>query len=66
MATTLNGKKIAFLVAPEAVERVELTEPWKAVVQTGGTPELEPTVLGNVVAECQDRSAQCGCQLGRR
>lgn len=25
----LNGKKIAFLVAPEGVEQVELTEPWK-------------------------------------
>jgi hypothetical protein len=30
MATSLNGKKIAFLVAPEGVEQVELTEPWKA------------------------------------
>src|SRR5204862_1046567 len=35
----LNGKRIAFLAA-EGVEQVELTEPWKAVEQAGGTPEL--------------------------
>jgi protease I len=40
MATTLNGKKIAFLVAPEGVEQVELTEPWRAIVPAGGTDEL--------------------------
>ena len=36
----LDGKRIAFLVAPEGVEQVELTEPWKAVEEAGGTPEL--------------------------
>jgi protease I len=35
----LNGKKIAFL-ATDMVEQVELTEPWKAVEQAGGKPEL--------------------------
>jgi protease I len=40
MATQLQGKKIAFLVANEGVEQVELTEPWKAVEQAGGSPEL--------------------------
>jgi protease I len=40
MAGDLNGKRIAFLVAQEGVEEVELTEPWKAVVQAGGKPEL--------------------------
>jgi protease I len=39
MADELKGKKIAFLAA-EGVEQVELTEPWKAVEQAGGTPEL--------------------------
>ena len=39
MADQLKGKKIAFLAA-EGVEQVELTEPWKAVEQAGGTPEL--------------------------
>jgi intracellular protease, PfpI family len=37
---SLDGKKIAFLVAPEGVEQVELTEPWKAVQQAGGQPVL--------------------------
>jgi protease I len=40
MTTTLAGKRIAFLVAPEGVEQVELTEPWKGVEQEGGKPEL--------------------------
>jgi protease I len=39
MAGKLDGKTIAFLAA-EGVEQVELTEPWKAVEQAGGTPEL--------------------------
>ncbi|MGH3117628.1 MAG: type 1 glutamine amidotransferase domain-containing protein [Gaiellales bacterium] len=37
--TDLNGKRIAFL-ATDMVEQVELTEPWTAVEQAGGTPEL--------------------------
>src|SRR3954451_20102283 len=39
MADSLTAKKIAFL-ATEGVEQVELTEPWKAVQEAGGTPEL--------------------------
>ncbi len=39
MAGKLDGKTIAFL-ATEGVEQVELTEPWRAVEQAGGTPEL--------------------------
>jgi len=35
----LNGKRIAFL-ATDMVEQVELTEPWKAVAEAGGQPEL--------------------------
>ena len=50
MATTLNGKTIAFLVAPEGVEQVELTEPWMAVEQAGGTPELVSTEVGTIQA----------------
>ncbi|WP_049565584.1 type 1 glutamine amidotransferase domain-containing protein [Nonomuraea sp. SBT364] len=41
-------KTIAFLVAPEGVEQVELTEPWKAVKQAGGTPKLVSTGAGQV------------------
>jgi protease I len=37
--TDLKGKRIAFL-ATDMVEQVELTEPWKAVEEAGGTPEL--------------------------
>jgi protease I len=40
MANTLEGKKIAFLVANEGIEQVELTEPWKAVEEAGGQPVL--------------------------
>jgi len=44
----LAGKKIAFLVATEGVEQVELTEPWEAVEQAGGTPVLISTEAGKV------------------
>ncbi|MCU1621916.1 MAG: protease [Frankiales bacterium] len=48
--TTLNGKTVAFLVAPEGIEQVELTEPWKAVQEAGGTPTLVSTRTGMVQA----------------
>jgi protease I len=50
MAATLTGKTVAFLVAPEGIEQVELTEPWKAVEQAGGTPRLVSTDAGTVQA----------------
>ena len=50
MAGKLDGKKIAFLVAPEGVEQVELTEPWKAVEDAGGAPELVSTDSGEIQA----------------
>ncbi|HEX4688114.1 MAG TPA: type 1 glutamine amidotransferase domain-containing protein [Nocardioides sp.] len=46
----LTGKTIAFLVAPEGVEQVELTEPWAAVEQAGGTPKLLSVESGKVQA----------------
>jgi protease I len=46
----LQGKKIAFLVAPQGVEQVELTEPWRAVEQAGGTPRLVSTHPGRIQA----------------
>ena len=46
----LSGKRVAFLVAPEGIEQVELTEPWKAVEEAGGTPELLSTDSGEVQA----------------
>ena len=38
MADKLQGKRIAFLVAPEGTEQVELTEPWKAVEARAARP----------------------------
>jgi protease I len=46
----IDGKKVAFLVAAEGVEQVELTEPWKAVEQAGGTPKLVSPETGKVQA----------------
>jgi protease I len=40
MANELSGRKVAFLVANEGIEQVELTEPWQAVVDAGGEPVL--------------------------
>ncbi|SFP48703.1 protease I [Amycolatopsis arida] len=50
MADTLQGKRVAFVVAPEGTEQVELTEPWKAVEKAGGRPELISTKSGTVQA----------------
>jgi deglycase len=49
MADELKGKRIAFL-ATEGVEQVELTDPWKAVAQAGGRPELISLEPGEVQA----------------
>jgi protease I len=47
---SLSGKTVAFLVAPEGIEQVELTEPWKAVEEAGGTPRLVSIEGGEVQA----------------
>ncbi|MFC4588688.1 type 1 glutamine amidotransferase domain-containing protein [Sphaerisporangium corydalis] len=46
----LQGKTIAFLVATEGIEQIELTEPWLAVERAGGTPRLISTEAGEVQA----------------
>ena len=46
----LTGRTIAFLVAPEGIEQVELTEPWSAVEDAGGTPRLLSIDQGKVQA----------------
>jgi len=48
--TDLTGKTVAFLVAPEGIEQVELTEPWQAVEKAGGKPQLLSTQSGKVQA----------------
>src|SRR5215210_3999325 len=50
MAGKLQDKRIAFLAAPEGVEQVELTEPWRAIEGEGGTPELISTEPGSIQA----------------
>ena len=47
-STALSGKQVAFLVAGEGIEQVELTEPWKAVQESGGTPKLVSPHSGEV------------------
>jgi len=46
--TDNSSKKVAFLTAIEGVERVELTEPWQAVIDAGFTPVLLSTESGSV------------------
>ena len=50
MAEALSGRTVAFLVANEGIEQVELTEPWKAVEQAGGRPVLVAPKAGTAQA----------------
>jgi protease I len=50
MTDALKGKTIAFLVASEGIEQVELTEPWQAVESAGGKPQLVSLESGKVQA----------------
>ena len=47
MANRLEGRKVAFLVA-DGVEQIELTEPWKAVEEEGGQPEVISIKSGEI------------------
>jgi protease I len=49
-APDITGMTVAFLVATEGIEQVELTEPWKAVEEAGGTPRLLSPETGTVQA----------------
>ena len=50
MANELKGLRVAFLTSNEGVEQVELTAPWDAVKDAGGTPELIAPDGGTVQA----------------
>jgi protease I len=50
MSERIEGKRVAFLVANEGVEQVELTAPWEAVEQAGGEPVLIAPDKGEVQA----------------
>jgi deglycase len=57
MATqSIKGKRVAFL-ATCGVEQVELTEPWKAVMDAGGTPELVSLESGEIQGYNHDEKA---------
>ncbi|HEX4977934.1 MAG TPA: type 1 glutamine amidotransferase domain-containing protein [Nocardioides sp.] len=47
---TLTGRTVAFLVAGEGIEQIELTEPWKAVEDAGAAPRLVSPGTGSVQA----------------
>ena len=46
----LAGRRIAFLVASEGTEQVELTDPWEGVEQAGGQPVLVSPESGKIQA----------------
>jgi protease I len=50
MSDELNGKRVAFLMANEGVEQVELTEPLKAVRAAGAETEIVAPEAGEVQA----------------
>lgn len=50
MANELRGCRVAFVVANEGIEQVELTDPWSAVEQSGGSPELIAPETGHAQA----------------
>jgi protease I len=50
MASELQGKKVAFLVANEGIEQVELTEPRKAIEEAGAEIDLVAPESGEAQA----------------
>lgn len=46
----MSSMRIAFLVAPEGVEQIELTDPWQAALDADGTPRLVSTKSGRIQA----------------
>jgi protease I len=50
MTDELKGIRVAFVVANEGIEEVELTEPWQAIKGAGGRPELVSPEQGHAQA----------------
>jgi protease I len=48
--TPLAGRTVGFLCAKEGTEQVELTQPWQAVQDAGGTPVLISETTGSIQA----------------
>jgi protease I len=53
----LNGRQVAFLVANEGIEQVELTTPWRVVAHAGGRPALIAPEAGTARAFYRDAEA---------
>lgn len=49
-APNLDGMQVAFVMANEGVEMVEMTQPWEAVKQAGGRPQRVAPRAGEVQA----------------
>lgn len=50
----LTGRTVAFLTSSKGIEEPELTAPWQAVVDEGGTPVLVSAEAGTVSAVTND------------
>jgi protease I len=50
VSNELSGKRVAFLVANEGIEQVELNEPWKAVTEAGAAATLVAPESGKAQA----------------
>lgn len=50
MASDLTGKKVAFVMANEGVEQVELTGPWDAVSRAGAMAHVVAPDAGYIQA----------------
>jgi len=50
MANELAGRRVAFVIANEGTEQVELTSPWDAVRKAGGEPVLVAPEAGKAQA----------------
>lgn len=50
MTASLDGQKVAFLVAQEGVEEAQLADPWQALEQAGATPLLLAPEPGEIQA----------------
>ena len=50
MSGELTDVRVAFLVSNEGIEQVELEEPWRAVVDAGGLPDLIAPLAGEAQA----------------
>ncbi len=49
-ARRLDGRRVAFLVANDGIEQIELTTPWNAVADAGGQPVLIAPQAGHAQA----------------